>query len=73
MLELVGCEVVVDAEDAGSDEVGEIADFEDGEEVVEGVFLGFVEFEVDFDDSDLAVVVVAGCVLFFHCCGVEGK
>ena len=72
LLELVGGEVVVDAEDLGADEGGEVADFEDGEEVFEGVFLGLVEFEMDFDVADLAEPVVAGGVLFFHCCGVGG-
>ena len=53
-------------EDLGADEVGDVGDFEDSEEVVEGVFLGHADVDAERDIAAVAKVVVAGDVGSFH-------
>ena len=57
---LLVSQIVERPEDLGADEVGEVLYLEDGEEVVEGGFFGFVDFEVDEDVAVAVVVVVTG-------------
>ncbi len=52
--------------DLGADEVGDVGDFEDREEVVEGVFLGQADVDAERDIAAVAKVVVAGDVGSFH-------